>query len=170
MRLILEVWQYFPGFTKFNLCFLKLISWLPRSNKINVASLNSLWPCGTIWWHRCMPTLPLVKACCLWQHQVITSTNVDSSLEGSFDIHLRSILQEISQQPITIFSLKNIYLKFYSNLPGVNEWNDSMISALSHGNHSSVDYSSKSNRARSIFCSWHSLHGCKLIIHPVGQI
>ena len=39
----------------------------------------------------------------------------------SSDIHIRAISQEMPQPSITKNSLKITYLKFRSNLPGVNE-------------------------------------------------
>ena len=41
----------------------------------------------------------------------------------SSDIHLRAILQKISQSPISKIDLKITYLKCHSNLPGANELN-----------------------------------------------
>ena len=58
-----------------------------------------------------------------WRHQAITWTNVDLSSVRSIDIHLRAILQKIPQPPIIKISLKIIFLKFVSNLPGANELN-----------------------------------------------
>ena len=59
-----------------------------------------------------------------WRHQAITWTSVDLSSVRSSGIHLRAILQEIPQPSVTWvneISLKISYLKFCSNLPGVNE-------------------------------------------------
>ena len=56
-----------------------------------------------------------------WWHQTITWTNVDWSSLKSSDIHIRAISQEMPEPSITKISLKIIYLKFYSNLPGANE-------------------------------------------------
>ena len=47
--------------------------------------------------------------------------NVDLSSMRSSDIHLRAILQKTSQPPIINISLKITYIKFHSNLLGVNE-------------------------------------------------
>ena len=54
------------------------------------------------------------------RHQAIIRTNVDLSSIRPSEIHLRAILQKISEPPIITISLKIIYLKFHSNLPGVN--------------------------------------------------
>ena len=56
-----------------------------------------------------------------WWQQAITWTNVDLSSIRSSVIHLRAILQKISQPTMIKISLKITYLKFRSNLPGVNE-------------------------------------------------
>ena len=56
-----------------------------------------------------------------WRHQAITWTNVDLSSVRSSSIHLRAILQEIPQLPVTEISLKITYLKYCSNFPGANE-------------------------------------------------
>ena len=56
-----------------------------------------------------------------WRHQAITWTNVDWSSLTSSDIHMRAVSQEMLQASVTKLSLKIIYLKFYSNLPGANE-------------------------------------------------
>ena len=58
-----------------------------------------------------------------WRHQAITWINVDLSSVRFSGIHLRSILQEITQSSVTEISLKITYLKFCSNLPGANELN-----------------------------------------------
>ena len=55
--------------------------------------------------------------------QAITWTNVDLSSGRSSGIHLRAILQELHQPPVTEISLKITYSKFCSNLPGANELN-----------------------------------------------
>ena len=60
-----------------------------------------------------------------WRHQAITWTNVDfdfSSLRNS-DIHLMAVSQEMPQPSTTEIILKITCIKFYSNLPGVNELN-----------------------------------------------
>ena len=44
-------------------------------------------------------------------------------------MHLRVISQEIPQPSITKTSLKIVYLKFHSNLPGANELKSSTISS-----------------------------------------
>ena len=66
---------------------------------VNIGSGNGLLPDGT------KPT---------W-------TNIDLSSVRASGIHLRAISQEIPQPPITKISLKIIYVKFHSNLPGANE-------------------------------------------------
>ena len=58
-------------------------------------------------------TMVRVMACCL--------TNVDLSSVRASGIHPRAISQELPQPPITEISLKIIYAKFHSNLPGANE-------------------------------------------------
>ena len=50
-----------------------------------------------------------------------TRTNVDLSSVTASGIHLRASSQEIPQPPTTEISLKIIYVKFHSNLPGANE-------------------------------------------------
>ena len=77
--------------------------------------LNSLWPSDTIWRHKSGSKLA--------RHQAITWTNVDLSSGRSSGIHLRAILQELPQPPVTEISLKITYSKFCSNLPGANELN-----------------------------------------------
>ena len=54
-------------------------------------------------------------------HQAITWTNVDLSSIRSSDIHLRAILQKISQPPIIKISFEITHIKFHSNLPG-GQW------------------------------------------------
>ena len=71
--------------------------------------------CGWVWQQTRLKTIGA------WQHQTITWTNADLSSVRSIDINLRTILQEMPQPSITKFSLKIIYLKFLSNLPGANE-------------------------------------------------
>ena len=56
-----------------------------------------------------------------WRHQPITWTNVDLSPVRSGGIHLRAILQEIPQPPVTEICMQITYLKCCSNLPGANE-------------------------------------------------
>ena len=88
--------------------------------EIFVSLINSLWPSDAIWQHRFGSTLIQVMACC----RMVPShylTNVDVSSIRFGDIHLRAILQKVSQPPIIKISLKITYLKFHSNLPGVNE-------------------------------------------------
>ena len=68
---------------------------------VNIGSGNGLLPDGTI--------------------QAITWTNFDLSSVRITGVHLRAILREIPQPPVTKISLKITYLKFCSNLPGTNE-------------------------------------------------
>ena len=82
--------------------------------------VNSLWLSDTIWWHRTGSTLVHVMAWCpqapshyLNQCWLIISQVRWQSCEGNS--------QEIPQPSITKISLKIPYLKFHSNLPGVNE-------------------------------------------------
>ena len=56
-----------------------------------------------------------------WRHQAITWTNVDFPSAMPIGIHLSTILQEILQPSIIKLSWKINFLKFHSNLPGVNE-------------------------------------------------
>ena len=85
-------------------------------------AVYSLWPSEAIWRQGSWPTLAQVMACCLMapSHYL---TNVDWSSIRSSDIHMRAILQKKLQPPIIKFSLKITYLKFHSNLLGVNELN-----------------------------------------------
>ena len=53
-----------------------------------------------------------------WRHQAITWTNVDWS---SVKSRIRAISQEMPQPSITELYLKITYIKFHSNLPGINE-------------------------------------------------
>ena len=57
-----------------------------------------------------------------WRHQAIIWTNVDLSWVRSSGIHMSAILQEIPQPSVTEISRKITYLKFYSNIPGANEF------------------------------------------------
>ena len=54
-------------------------------------------------------------------NKAFTWTNVDLSSVRSSGIRLRAILQDISQPPVTVISLKIASQKFCSNLPGANE-------------------------------------------------
>ena len=56
-----------------------------------------------------------------WRHQAITFTNVDLSPVKSSAINLRASSREISQPSISKISLKIVYLKFHSIIPGPNE-------------------------------------------------
>ena len=56
-----------------------------------------------------------------WRHQAITWTIVDLSSVRSSDNHLKVILQEIPEPPITNISLNITYLKFDESFPGANE-------------------------------------------------
>ena len=56
-----------------------------------------------------------------WWHQAITWTNVHLSLLRSRDIHLRTVSQSIPHLSTTEITLRITYLRFHSNLPGVNE-------------------------------------------------
>ena len=56
-----------------------------------------------------------------WRHQAITWTNVDLSSEGFCGILLKTISQELLKISIQGMSLKNAFLKLFSNLPGANE-------------------------------------------------
>ena len=65
--------------------------------------------------------------------QAITWTNIAISSAESNDIHHMTIPQEIPQPPITKISMEITYLKFPSNLPGVNELNAPLhVSPLTH--------------------------------------
>ena len=57
-------------------------------------------------------------------HHAITWTNVDLSSVKSYNNHLSAISQQVPQPSIGNIILKIAYLKFYSNLPGVNELNN----------------------------------------------
>ena len=61
-----------------------------------------------------------------WRHQAITWTNVDLSSVRSSGIHLRAILQDMSQPSVTEISLKITNLKFCWNNSGAIE----LISSL----------------------------------------
>ena len=82
--------------------------------------INSLWPSDTIWRHRSWQILAQVMACCLMapSHYLsqywltITKVQWHSFCE---------ILLEVSQALISKIGFKIIYLKFHSNLPGLNE-------------------------------------------------
>ena len=86
-----------------------------------------------------------------WRHQAITWTNVYDLPPVRFsDVHLIANSLEISQPSVTKISLKNIFLRFYWNLPGANElkcnprtrvtdwahqffsWNCSQVNATRH--------------------------------------
>ena len=96
---------------------------------LNNLMLNSLWHSDAIWRHRSWSTLAQVTACCLMapshylDKKKITWTNVELSSVRSSGIHLSAILQEMPQPSVTEISLKIIYLKFHSNLPGASELN-----------------------------------------------
>ena len=72
-------------------------------------SVNSLWHSDAIWQHRSGSTLAQVLACCV----MAPSHYLNLSLWSS-DIHIKTI-------SITKINLKNSYLKFHLNVPGVNE-------------------------------------------------
>ena len=93
--------------------------WSIESVQLGCALFNSFWPSDVIWWQGSTSTLAQVMACYLTapSHYL---TNVDISVRSS-GIHLRAILQEITQPSVTEISLKITYLKFHSNLPRVNE-------------------------------------------------
>ena len=56
-----------------------------------------------------------------WRHQDITWTNIDLSSLRFCDVHLRAISLEISQPSVIKINLKNIFLRFYWNLPEADE-------------------------------------------------
>ena len=108
---------------------------------VDFLHLNALWPSNIIW--RCRSGSTLV------QHQAITRTSVDLSSARSSDNHLRAISQEISQPSITEISLKNIYVKFYSILPGSNKLTVHFPSLLFQG----VIFSMAYQPNLRVFCS-----------------
>ena len=75
--------------------------------------VNSLWPSDTIWWQGSRSTLAQVMACCL--------TAPSHYLSQCWVIITEAISLEISQPSVNKISLKIIFLKIYSNLPGANE-------------------------------------------------
>ena len=97
-----------------------IVSWTHQEQTSVTTSLIVAW-WRHIWRHRSVSTLTQVMACCLMAPRHYLN-NVDLSSRRSSDIYLRAILQKISQPPTIEISLKITYLKFYSNIPGVNEW------------------------------------------------
>ena len=98
---------------------LTLFSWNILVSAVNWL-INSLWTSDATWHHGSGSTLAQVMACCLTARSH-TWTNVDYWSVRSIDIHMKAISLDIPQPSVTEISLKIIYLKFCSNLPGDNE-------------------------------------------------
>ena len=104
-------------FVDVTLSSLALVVHLGRERGINWTHCGLVTPWGDInlgqhwlrWWLGA------------WRHQAITWTNADLSWGKSTNIHLQAFSHEIPQPPIIKISLKIMYLKFYSNLPGGSE-------------------------------------------------
>ena len=93
--------------------------------------IDSLGPSDSIRRQRSGSTLAQVMACCLTaQSHYQNRTNVDLPSGRSSDIHRRTISQEIPQPSITEIIWRIKYLKYYSNFPGANELNYSVIRML----------------------------------------
>ena len=93
------------------------------------------------------------KACCLRTpgHYLNPCWLIKSKVQ--WHIHLRAITQEVSQQSVNKNALKIIYLKFHSNLLGVNELNDI--------HYAPIDMHARINAK---LCEW---NGPKLLLSPV---
>ena len=91
-----------------------------------VCSFNSLWPIDAIWRQRSRSTLVQVMDWCLTaqSHYLNQCWLI---IIVSNDAHLRAISLEMSQPSVTKISVKIIFLRFYWNLPGANELNDSIL-------------------------------------------
>ena len=77
--------------TNFSVCSIyRLVVSQERLKHLNKTNLNSVWPSGTIWWHRFESTWAQVLACCLTTHNymsqcwLIISEVQWQSLEDSF--------------------------------------------------------------------------------------
>ena len=82
--------------------------------------INSLRPSDTIWRQRTVSTFAQVVACCLTapSHYLTQCWLMTVRFSGN---HLRAISQEIHLPSINKIQLKNNFLKFNWNLPGVND-------------------------------------------------
>ena len=124
---------YFPSFPLWNLHYpnlrsknafsasLVFIFFLNISRETSVfITSNILFHNNTTWYLKLFTHLSYrnCSGCRCWDCLVLYECI--SSIRSS-DIHLRAILQKIFQPPIFKISLKITYLKFHSNLPGVNE-------------------------------------------------
>ena len=83
-------------------------------------SFNSLWPSEATWRQISGSTLAQVMACCLMapSHYLSQCWLIISNI-------LHRAFYKIPLPPIVKISLKFTYLRFYSNIPGVNELNES---------------------------------------------
>ena len=105
---------------------------------VSCECFNSLWPSDTIWQHKSGSTLAQVMACCLtapshylnqcWLiiSKVQWHSSVDNFTTETSAIYHKDTLKNIhlkfhSNLPGANNTLKNIHLKFHSNLPGANE-------------------------------------------------
>ena len=84
-------------------------------------TLNSLWPCGTIWWHRSGIIVVQVMACCRqWQQAII-----EKILTILYWCPVAFNWVQFNRVHKILFSiviLKVILSKLLSQLPGANKW------------------------------------------------
>ena len=96
-----------------------LINFRNFTHNLHFCKFNLLWPNDALWRHKSRSTLAQVMAWC----QATTWTSAELSSVSSSGIQLSVIWPAIIHPSSTTkINLKITCLKFYSNLPGANEW------------------------------------------------